>query len=158
VQRQIPGKQNKGIEGQFKDTSLPVSPTPLSEREPNLPAPLRKSAPASTYDIPTVKPLSVACPPTEEGFGVLRVGNRIVYRGMWKYKRFHGKGKLSLEEYTYEGDFWGGLFHGRGCLKIGRLEYIGEFCENKAEGVGTLRLGDHQILGRWRSNLFVEKE
>jgi hypothetical protein len=31
------------------------------------------------------------------------MGNDVVYRGMWKYKKFHGKGKLTLLDYTYEG-------------------------------------------------------
>lgn len=40
---------------------------------------------------------------------------------MWKFRRFHGTGKLTLPEYTYEGDFQYGLFHGRGNLKLGSL-------------------------------------
>lgn len=40
---------------------------------------------------------------------------------MWKYRKFHGKGKLMLPEYTYEGEFKNGLFDGRGILKLGNL-------------------------------------
>jgi hypothetical protein len=72
-----------------------------------------------------VKSLVVAYPPIEEGFSTLKMGTKVVYKGMWKYKRFHGKGKLTLEEYSYEGDFQEGMFHGRGSLKIGLMEYIG---------------------------------
>lgn len=78
--------------------------------------------------------LLIPNPPVQEGFSVLKLGNDIVYKGMWRYRKFHGRGKLTLPEYSYDGDFQYGLFHGRGTLKINNLEYIGDFYENKAEG------------------------
>ncbi len=48
------------------------------------------------------------------------MGEEIVYRGLWKYKKFDGRGKLSLPEYSYDGNFKHGLFDGRGTLKVGK--------------------------------------
>lgn len=30
---------------------------------------------------------------------MLKLGSDIVYKGMWKYRKFHGKGKLILPDY-----------------------------------------------------------
>lgn len=76
---------------------------------------------------------------------------------MWRYRKFHGRGKLTLPEYSYDGDFQYGLFHGRGTLKINNLEYIGDFYENKAEGEGKLKIGAKDISGRWRNNILISK-
>ena len=80
---------------------------------------------ADTYDLPFVKIVKVSNPPLEEGFGTLRMGSEVVYKGFWKYRKFNGKGKLTLPDYTYEGSFKDGLFSGRGTLKMGKYEYVG---------------------------------
>lgn len=95
--------------------------------EPGFPVLLRKTFADKAYDIPIIRALLVSYPPIDEGFSTLKLGNETVYRGMWKYRKFHGKGKLCLPEYSYEGDFERGLFHGRGTLKIGSMEYVGQF-------------------------------
>lgn len=78
-----------------------------------------------TFDLPFLKTIKVSNPPLEEGFGTLKMGSEIVYKGFWKYRKFNGKGKLTLHDYTYDGSFKNGLFDGRGTLKIGKYEYIG---------------------------------
>jgi hypothetical protein len=62
-----------------------------------LPSLLRKNnAEKATYEIPPVKMLLISNPPVEEGFSVLKLGNDVVYKGMWRYRKFHGRGKLTL--------------------------------------------------------------
>jgi len=45
--------------------------------------------------LPNINVLSVGIPPVKNGFGVLKAGAQIIYRGMWKNGKFDGKGKLS---------------------------------------------------------------
>ena len=49
-------------------------------------------------------------PPKEDGFGILKTNNQVMYKGNWKRGRFNGKGKLILPEYTYDGSFEDGKF------------------------------------------------
>lgn len=73
------------------------------EKEPTFPFLLKNNVLTRSYDVPAVRPIAVSFPPIDEGFSTLKMGNDVVYRGMWKYKKFHGKGKLTLLDYTYEG-------------------------------------------------------
>jgi len=60
--------------------------------------------------------LKVGVPPVKEGFGILKSGNKIIYKGMWNKGKFEGKGKLQWQNYVYEGEFKNGLFWGYGIL------------------------------------------
>ena len=60
--------------------------------------------------------MKVGVAPVKNGFGILKSGSNIVYRGMWKEGKFDGKGKLTWSNYTYEGDFKEGYFEGYGKL------------------------------------------
>lgn len=41
-----------------------------------------------TYIVPETKTLSVGVPPTRNGFGVLKIGSKVIYKGMWKEGKF----------------------------------------------------------------------
>jgi len=44
--------------------------------------------------LPNIKPLTVGIPPVSNGFGILKTGSQLIYRGMWKNGKFEGKGEL----------------------------------------------------------------
>ena len=96
-------------------------------------------------------------PPVREGFGVLREGSQVVYRGMWRNGRFEGKGKLCWDGFTYEGDFRGGCFEGHGTLRWANCEFMGRFQRHIADGEGTLLLGTHKCVGFWREGALVRQ-
>ena len=40
------------------------------------------------------------------------------YTGMFLNDKYNGKGKLTDEEFVYDGKFKDGLFHGDGCINF----------------------------------------
>ena len=101
--------------------------------------------------------MCIGVPPVKKGFGVLKSGTTIIYRGMWENGKFEGKGKLTFGDYSYEGDFYRGLFDGYGKLQVGRLHFMGRFEGNRAEGEGTYLCEDEQVHGFWQNNCLIQK-
>jgi hypothetical protein len=96
--------------------------------------------------------LSVGVPPVRNGFGVLKIGSKVIYKGMWKEGKFEGSGWLNWEDYCYEGMFSAGCFQGHGRLQFKEGVYVGKFEGNRAEGEGTLEAGGKKVMGIWSKN------
>lgn len=46
---------------------------------------------------------------------------------MWMNGKFHGRGKLTYNNWTYDGDFSYGLAEGLGSIYLPETTYIGRF-------------------------------
>lgn len=79
-----------------------------------------------------------------------------MYRGLWKSGRFHGRGKLTTENWIYDGEFRNGTADGLGNLYFGKSSFIGRFVNSDAEGEGTLTTPDGQTSGIWSKNHLVQ--
>ena len=56
---------------------------------------------ASTINLPDLKPINVGIPPVKNGFGLLKIGSTVIYKGMWVDGKFEGKGKLTWNGFAY---------------------------------------------------------
>jgi hypothetical protein len=102
-----------------------------------------------------IKPLTIGIPPVKSGFGVLKSGSEIIYKGMWNDGKFNGSGRLVWDDYCYEGNFSKGCFEGHGRLQMRGMIYVGKFQANRASGEGTLEIGNKKIMGIWENNIII---
>lgn len=74
---------------------------------------------------------------------------------MWMNGKFHGRGKLTYNNWTYDGDFSYGLAEGLGSIYLPETTYIGRFVRGQASGEGTLTFNGKKISGMWDQNQLI---
>ena len=80
-----------------------------------------------------------------QGKGVLRVNHsrvKAIYSGELKLNKFHGAGRLKIENKEYRGEFAGGELHGSGEVNLGGLIFKGSVSRNEVSNKGAVHFVD----------------
>ena len=72
----------------------------------------------------------------KSGYGLLIVGGKVKYKGMWENDCQHGEGEIFLQNgENYVGDFFEGKMEGIGIYTYpSGCEYVGEFLQDMKNG------------------------
>jgi hypothetical protein len=87
------------------------------------------------------------------------VMSRETYEGEWKNERKHGYGistmTLPTSKYRYEGHYENGVYHGKGKMTCDHSSYEGDYLYGKRHGNGTVAYVDGSTYsGAWEKGLF----
>ena len=80
-----------------------------------------------------------------QGKGVLRLNHskiKAIYSGELKLNKFHGVGRLKIENKEYRGEFANGELHGNGEISLDGLVFKGNFNKNEVNSKGAVHFID----------------